>query len=298
MSDDLQITAGPTILGLFGLLLNKLRQRPFDPTLPTHPAESYNSDGKSTVEQCADIYLPKHSGPYPSVVLVHGGGGILGHLRSPAIAYVATRLVNVGYAVVSIDYRRVLHRGTMKDSLDDVDRAVDWWFDRVQKYSLDAQRVAILGFGNGGTLGLLSGKRNGNRLCRIISLYGYYDWRSPRGILATLMRRYVLGISDPEEFSPLYQLDKVTTPITLIHGAKDRLAQLPYAQALASRREELALPVDLHTYSGLGHGFLDNPSHPQSLSAVEEVLAALNTHRGALDRSGPPLSEGPELSLL
>jgi acetyl esterase len=293
VSNSLQITAGPSILGLLGLLLSKLRQNSFEPIEPTHPAECYMPSGEGHAEQFADVYLPKSSGPYPSVILVHGGGGVLGHLRSPSIAFVATRLVNVGYAVVSIDYRRLFHQGTMKDSIQDLEQAINWWFDRIQKYSLDAQRVAILGFGNGGTLSLLSGQRNGNRLCRIISLYGHYDWKSPRGILAELMRRFVLGTSDPADYSPLFQLDEVMTPITLIHGAKDRLSPLAYVQAFAARREGLGLPTDLHTYSALGHGFLENPSHPQSLSAVEEVLAALHTHRGALDRTGPSRFDGP-----
>jgi acetyl esterase/lipase len=274
-------------MGLIGLLLNKLHRKPIETTKPSHPRELYGNTDSAAPQQRADVYLPRGNGPYPSVILVHGGGAILGHIRSPAVAYLATRLVNVGYAVVSVDYRRVFHGGTMKEGVEDLEQAIDWWFDRIQTYSLDAQRVAMLGIGNGGTLALLATKRHGARLCRVISIYGHYDWCSPRGLLATIMRHFGLGKADPTIFSPLYQLDDVPTPLTLLHGSEDRLAPVVYAKALAIRREQLGLPVDLHTYGGLGHGFLENPSHPQSLSAIEEVLAALHTHRSALDWSGP-----------
>jgi len=271
-------------MGLIGLLFGKLRRGTIDTVKPTHLGERYRNATPGQTHQTADVYLPRGNGPYPSVILVHGGGAVLGHVRSPAIAYLATRLVNVGYAVVSVDYRRVFHGGSMHEAVDDLDQAIDWWFDRIQKYSIDAQRVAVLGIGNGGTLALLSARRHGKRLCRIISVYGYYDWVQPRSLLASLMRYFGLRKSDPTLFSPVYQLDEVSTPMTLLHGSEDWIAPVAYAQAFAARREQLGLPADLHIYSALGHGFLENPNHPQSLSAIEEVLAALHTHRSALDR--------------
>jgi acetyl esterase/lipase len=262
VANNLKYRGGPKLLGLFFLVLQQFHRGHIETLKPTHPGEAYIDDAKALPRQRADVYLPSGSGPYPSVILVHGGAGPFGNPKSRAM---------------------VFSNATLSDSLNDVENAISWWVNRASKYSLNAQRVAIVGLGSGGTLAMLGAQKHHRALCHVISIYGYYDWVRPTGLLAWLMRKFGIGEVDPIQFSPIEQAEKLPIPTTILHGTSDRLSRIEYAKAYALKRESLQLPVNLHLYSDLGHGFLERTSHPRSLSAVEEILAALESHRSSLD---------------
>ena len=104
--------------------------------------------------QFAELWLPRQARPAPLVVFVHGGCWLnqygVDHSRP-----LATALSEAGYAVFSIEYRRVGDPGGgWPGSYEDVRSAVRQLADR-KPPGLDLTRVALAGHSAGGHLALL-----------------------------------------------------------------------------------------------------------------------------------------------
>src|SRR6185369_550671 len=104
----------------------------------------------------------------------------------------AQKLAARGYVAAAIDYR-VAPRAQFPAALQDVKAAVRFLRANVQKFSLDADRIAILGEGAGGTLALLAGLTPGvaefegganrdqsNRVSCVVSLFAVDPANGPQ----------------------------------------------------------------------------------------------------------------------
>jgi acetyl esterase/lipase len=106
--------------------------------------------------QFAELWLPDTAGPAPLVVFIHGGCWLnaygVDHSRP-----LATALVEAGYGVLSVEYRRVGDPGGgWPGSLEDIRAALDLIVEPPQP-DLDLERVALAGHSAGGHLALLLG---------------------------------------------------------------------------------------------------------------------------------------------
>ena len=121
--------------------------------LPTVAADSRIVVGAG--EGCwGDLYLPAGAGPFPVLILIHGGcwqaAYDLAHV-SP----LADALRRRGLAVWSIEYRRIGHPGrAWPDTLRDVAAAADHVRALAETYPLNLQCVVAMGHSAGGHLAL------------------------------------------------------------------------------------------------------------------------------------------------
>ncbi|WP_244238164.1 prolyl oligopeptidase family serine peptidase [Corallococcus terminator] len=97
------------------------------------------------------------SGPFPTVVWIHGGGWRGGSLLD---VNQARRLVCRGYAVASIDYR-LSDAAVFPAQLHDVKAAVRFLRANASSYNLDSARFAAFGSSAGGHLAALAGTSQG-----------------------------------------------------------------------------------------------------------------------------------------
>ena len=96
------------------------------------------------------VYAPRGQGPFPVVMMFHGGGWVLGDL---ATADCQSRLVCNGTdaLVVSVDYRLAPeHRFPV--AADDCYRATEWAASNAGAYGGDPDRLALVGDSAGGNL--------------------------------------------------------------------------------------------------------------------------------------------------
>ena len=202
----------------------------------------YNND--TLKKHLLDIYLPADAkGKLPLVVFIHGGGW-LGNDKYADMGYmpntIAAMLEN-GMAVASIDYRFAT-QAVFPAILQDCNKAVSFLYDNADKYHLDKNKIALMGFSAGGHLASLMGTSQNNKVndlyfpktyrpfkykavvdfygpTDLVLLPGNDDAKSPEALLigATPLSRPDLA----KAASPLTYIDKNDPPFIIFHGEKD-----------------------------------------------------------------------------
>ena len=204
----------------------------------------YNND--TLKKHLLDIYLPAEvKGNVPFVIFIHGGGW-LGNDKYADMGYmpntIAAMLEN-GMAVASIDYRFAT-QAVFPAILQDCNKAVSFLYDNADKYSLDKNKIAVMGFSAGGHLASLMGTSQNNKVkdlyfpnsyrpfqykavvdfygpIDLVLLPGNEDAKSPEALLigATPLERPDLA----KAASPITYIDKNDPPFIIFHGEKDNI---------------------------------------------------------------------------
>lgn len=249
------------------------------PARPTHGALLYASR-RPGVPPRADIYLPRRAAPSgrlrPGVLLVHGGGFTVGSRRMRTMRLMATRLLERGFAVCSIDYRLIFRGGGLDAALEDVAVALRWWAGNARRWRLDTSRLSAIGASAGATLLLLAAaERSVPRLHRLICAFGLYDFASVDRS-GQLLMRLLLGTADRERWRALSPLERAgaRVPTMLVHGEADAVVPAAQAKWLARRRAALGLATRVAFYPGQPHGFFNRTS-PVTDRALRDILAFL-----------------------
>lgn len=94
--------------------------------------------------QVCDIYVPDGEGPFPVIILVHGGGFLFGDSGMPVIQPVIEAAKQRGYALASVDYRKS-SEAVFPAALADVKAAVRFVRTAAGRYGFDAERVVLWG---------------------------------------------------------------------------------------------------------------------------------------------------------
>lgn len=127
--------------------------------MKTAPADAQVTYGPAP-QQHVDLFLPKGgSGPFPVVVLVHGGC-YSNEVPAASLSAPAAELASRGVAVWNVEYRRVGDPGGGYPGMyQDVGAAIDKLRDEAAARKLDLNRVVIVGHSSGTVLGLWAAGR-------------------------------------------------------------------------------------------------------------------------------------------
>ena len=286
-------------LGIVGLLSDgcsgDAQSQPTDKSTGS-PATTYVSDVKTAKygtdpNQYGDLRLPKGAGPFPVVVLIHGGYWRAG-FGLDLMDGLADDLTRRGYATWNIEYRRVGQKGGgYPGTLSDVAAAIDYLTELARSHPLDAKRVAIVGHSAGGHLAAWAAGRGRLpagapgadpavkplvtvSLAGVLDLLAAYAQNSGNGATAELMR------ASPEDAPERYMnaspmsLLPTGSSLLIVHGTLD--ANVPrtqsetyYAAATAAGDRAELLIID-----GADHFDVINPAS-YAWGRVAERLEAL-----------------------
>ncbi|WP_409974260.1 alpha/beta hydrolase [Bacillus sp. Bva_UNVM-123] len=109
----------------------------------------------------------------PVIVYIHGGGLLWG-TREDIQEDIKKLYYDSGFALFSIDYR-LAPETKLKDILEDVQDALHWIeTEGPKQFSIDPNRIAVIGGSAGGYLALSTGTFQ-NKPRAIVSFYGYGD---------------------------------------------------------------------------------------------------------------------------
>lgn len=236
--------------------------------------------------QHAELYLPAGSAPAPVVVLVHGGCWLnaygLDHIRALAGALAAE-----GYAVWSLEYRRVGDDGGgWPGTGDDVQAAVAALTFAPFSERFDLQRLAVLGHSAGGHLALwlashwpdsLPAPRLALGLAPITDLPAYALGDNSCEVATP---QFLGGLPEtaPAAYAAADPLPKTpgTTAFALIHGAEDPIVAPSQSEAFAQALGRAGRAVTLEILPDHGHFALihpRSPAYPVLTGVLGEALA-------------------------
>lgn len=215
-----------------------------------------------------DAFVPRAgAGPYPAVIVAHGGGWEAGD-KVTYVTPVFEPLARAGLAWFSIDYR-LTPAFRHADQLADLRAAVRFVRREHSRFNIDPARIFLLGESASGQM-VAQIAAEDDSLAGVVSFYGVYDFpamvtdASPRSLLVRLFRRTVLDEAARQELrrhSPLYTAHAGMPPVLLVNGTGERLwAQ---AQAFATRLDELRVPHEVVALDGAPHGMENWEGHPE-----------------------------------
>lgn len=240
---------------------------------PPAPAVRYGDHP----DQLANLHLPAgEGGPWPVVVVVHGGFWRERWDRTTATP-LARDLAARGYLAWNIEYRRVGQEGGgWPGTLDDAGAAVDALADVEEA---DTERVAAVGHSAGGHLALWLAAREKPRV-RVraaVSLAGVADLESGAraGLGDGAVVDFVGGGADdvPERYaraSPA-ELLPLGVPQLLVHGGRDEIVPPEQSRAYAEKAGAAGDDVELVELPGADHFDVIDPGHDAWAAVVARL---------------------------
>lgn len=116
------------------------------PSTPPTLTEAYGPDAN----QQGDLRLPAGAGPFPVVIVIHGGCWTKGFATRRNTAPLASALTARGFATWNIDYRQIGDAGGgWPGTFQDWAAATDHLRGLAKRYPLDLRRVAVTGHSAG-----------------------------------------------------------------------------------------------------------------------------------------------------
>ena len=200
------------------------------PKLPSQPPSAKVAYGTAP-QQFAELRLPAGKGPFPVVVILHGG--CYGDYASVEYtAPMASSLTREGWATWNVEYRREHEPGGgWPGTFLDAGQGVDALRSAAPKSGLDLNRVVLMGHSAGGQLALWAAARK--RVPRDSAVY-MADPLPVRGVVS------MAGIVDMRAFAEYGKQPCGDRHIRVIGGMPD---QQPARYAAVSPAELLPLGV-------------------------------------------------------
>jgi molybdenum ABC transporter molybdate-binding protein len=235
----------------------------------TTDVEYATVDGESVK---LDAFVPNGPGPFPTVILVHGGGWNGGDKSGgPGKGYTSPMdepLARAGFAWFEINYR-LTPKHPYPACIDDVETAIRWVKAHAAEYHLDPHRLALAGESAGGHLVELAAVRpdTGTRVDAIVAFYGNSDLLAEererggfKGNFGALFPGHTelddATVALLKSASALYQVRPGLPPFLLVHGNADK--SVPYQRSvdLNARLQAAGVPCDFITIPGGVHGMV------------------------------------------
>lgn len=216
-----------------------------------------------------DAWTPEGPGPFPAVILVHGGGFIRGD-RQSYVRPLMQVLADAGFAWFSVSYR-LAPRWKWPAQVEDVEAAVRFVAANAGSWRLDKKRLAIFGESAGGFIVSSVGVRQkpGGPLAAILPAYTFHAFDLPKANADGTIPlpkggvfRELFGIEDTSAATqaklraamPLLNLHPKMPPFLCYHSRDD--ASVPFAQSvrMCDAMKAAGLRCDVLPADGFGHG--------------------------------------------
>lgn len=226
-----------------------------------------------------DIYYPKNTKNFATIVWFHGGGLTGGSKEIPEA------LKNKGFAIIGVNYR-LSPKVKAAKCIEDAAAAIAWAFNNIAGYGGDTAQIFVSGHSAGAYLALMNGldkkwlQKEGidaNKIAGLIPLSSqcitHFEIRRENGI--------------PEKqptidaFAPLFHVRADAPPILLITGDRElemlgryeENAYLERMMKLVGHKETKLFELD-----GYGHGMTE-PAFPLVINEVNRIIKEKQTKK-------------------
>jgi acetyl esterase/lipase len=249
-----------------------------------------------------DAYLPAGPGPFPGVILIHGGAWKSGSRQDES--KVASLLASDGFAAFAVDYRLV---SPYPAALHDVEDAVLFIRRHAQEYSLDASRVGAMGFSAGGELAALLGTLGRGDVGAGFRVAAVATWSGPMDLeslldggdanIVPLVTAYLGCEPSPRcdlvahAASPINHIDPTDAPMYLVNSA-DEIMPLEQATSMKKALEQDGVAADVTVVPGSEHVPLSETTIAGAVSFFTKVFGS-GAGVSQTPRAQPDPSLGP-----
>lgn len=245
------------------------------------------------------LYRPRAAtGPVPLVFNYHGGPE--GQAR-PSMSPDAQALVANGIAVFAPNVRGSSGFGKAFMAMDDRGKRVDGVRDikattdaLVAKGIADPTRLGIMGGSYGGYMVMAGLTEYPDMFAAGVNLFGVVNFE-------TFFREsepWMAAISTTEygdpateaamlrSLSPIHKLDRIKTPLFVLHGANDTNVPVVEAEQIVAAMKARGVPVKYTLFPDEGHGWRKTPNRVRSTTEIvgffaEHLRAAATTSSAA-----------------
>ncbi len=224
-----------------------------------------------------DAHVPEGDGPFPAVVIVHGGAWVTGDRRR-SVEPLFKPLSDGGFAWFSISYRlanMVEPKSTptvaataalLGGAIDDVRSAVAYVRLHASDYNVDPHRIALVGESAGAQLAAVAALKPG-RNEGVQAVVGFYCPSDLVSLVQTMpmipdsIRRAVkdtpfeqILLAYLRELSPMTWVRDGAPPFLMIHGTADTVVPFQQSLDLCSAMRKAGSTCDVYPVEGAGHG--------------------------------------------
>lgn len=245
------------------------------------------------LQQFGELWLPTGQGPFPVVVLIHGGCWQADLPGTELMDYLAADLRDRGYAVWNLEYRRIGHPGGgWPGTFTDVATGLDHLRTIAGPRGLDLSRVVLVGHSAGGHLVNWAVARSGLPRSSplwtadplpakgVVSLAGINDLEAfratgpdrcggPRTIDDLVSAATRAGQDIYADTSPA-RLAAPPAPVVVVSGELDPIVPPTFGPPFAARWSATEL-----TISGAGHFELIDPTSPAWRDGIVPIIDRL-----------------------
>lgn len=212
-------------------------------------------------ELTADVYKPQGAGPFPAVVMIHGGGW-KGRSRDD-MNDISAQVAEHGYVVMNVTYR-FAPRWHFPAQLQDIQQAVLWLRGHATELKVQSDRIGTWGYSAGAHLAALAGVTGpkdkwyveGTRIQAVVAGGTPVDLRYYKNSSLINGLTGVAYDEDPElwrEASPIALVTADDPPTFLYHGTFDFTVGDDNAYAMYEALNAAGVPAELYLVRGLEH---------------------------------------------
>lgn len=257
--------------------------------LPVPPADTVIAYGPDPL-QFGELRLPQGEGPFPVVMVVHGGCWLSEYNRH-YMAHLSQALTQAGYATWNLEYRRVGDAGgAWPGTFLDVAKGADFILKLAESYPLNAQQVVVIGHSAGGHLALWLAARHQLpqssqlymreplKLKGVVSLAGISDleaYSREKGSCNEAVPQLMGGMPEQQparyaEGSPMALLP-LKVPSRMVHGVLDPIVPVAQSLRFAEAAKSMGDDSQVVLLKEAGHFDLVTPQSPAHRSVLEAV---------------------------
>lgn len=233
---------------------------------------SYGTHERHTL----NLYIPADKESVGLVLMIHGGAWIGGDKAD--YAGEVERVLGMGYAVASVNYRYISDDVDLIDVTDDIQLAVAKIKELSEKRGVEINKMVLTGVSAGGHLAMLYAYSRDDvsaiKPVAVLNYCGptdlsddayYFDNGLGDGEYVAQVLSWACGykhtFATREEakealwnVSPLKYVDENTVPTVINHGVKDNIVPFSNAVSLRDKFDTLGVTYVFNAYPNSGHG--------------------------------------------
>src|SRR5579862_1063830 len=219
-----------------------------------------------------NAYIPSGPGPFPAVIIAHGGGWEGGD-KVVYVPPIFKPLAKAGFAWFSIDYR-LLPYVHNQEQMDDMRAAIRYVKQHAPRYHVDAAKLAIFGESASGQIVAQVGADPcpGCEVQAIVSFYGVYKFEEGGRLVSKLDAMFgaVRTADTLRRFSPLYAAHAGMPPMLVVQGDQDPL--IAGSNEYVEKLKQLHVAHEYVVVHGAPHGIENWEGHPEWSFYKEKVV--------------------------